>query len=209
MNNKKIVIDPGHGGVDSGAIGNGIIEKDLTLKISKYMADRLKDYGVEVTLTRYDDETLNPNDRVKRVLDAYGNSKDVLVISNHINAGGGDGAEVIYALRGNDTLPKLILNNLEKVGQNVRSTYTRKLPSDPSKDYYFMLRNTGNTNAQIVEYGFLDSSKDDIDQLKNNWQIYAEAVVKAVLEYLGIPYNKNNYNYVVKTGDTVFMGNSE
>ena len=35
-----IVIDPGHGGVDGGASGNGIVEKDLTLDISKYMFDR-------------------------------------------------------------------------------------------------------------------------------------------------------------------------
>ena len=52
MNGKKIVIDAGHGGTDSGAVGNGIIEKDLTLKISKYMADRLKQLGANVTLTR-------------------------------------------------------------------------------------------------------------------------------------------------------------
>ena len=39
----KIVVDAGHGGIDSGAVGNGIIEKDLTLKISKYIYDRLKE----------------------------------------------------------------------------------------------------------------------------------------------------------------------
>ena len=42
---KKVVIDAGHGGVDSGAVGNGIIEKDLTLAISKYMFDRFNDLG--------------------------------------------------------------------------------------------------------------------------------------------------------------------
>ena len=86
----NIVIDAGHGGTDSGAVGNGIIEKDLTLKISKYMADRLKQLGANVTLTRDSDETLTPDERVSRVLNAYGNDKDVLVISNHINAGGAD-----------------------------------------------------------------------------------------------------------------------
>ena len=70
-----------------GAVGNGIVEKDLTLKISKYIADRLKQLGANVVLTRDKDETLDPNKRVERILDAYGNSKDVLVISNHINAG--------------------------------------------------------------------------------------------------------------------------
>lgn len=88
--NKKIVIDAGHGGSDPGAVGNGITEKDYTLKISQYMANRLRDLGADVTLTRNTDETLSPTDRVNRVLNAYGNSKDVVVISNHINAGGGE-----------------------------------------------------------------------------------------------------------------------
>ena len=88
--NKKIVIDAGHGGNDPGAVGNGITEKDYTLKISQYMANRLRDLGADVTLTRNVDETLSPTDRVNRVLNAYGDSKDVVVISNHINAGGGD-----------------------------------------------------------------------------------------------------------------------
>ena len=108
----KVVIDPGHGGVDSGAVGNGIVEKDLNLKISQYIYNRLKDLGVDVKITRDSDETLSPEERVSRVLNAFGNSSDVLVISNHINAGGGDGAEVIYALRNNDTLSNLILKGI-------------------------------------------------------------------------------------------------
>lgn len=86
----KIVIDAGHGGDDPGASGNGIIEKDLTLKISQYMYDRFKNLGIPVKMTRTTDETISPTERVKSVLDAYGNSNDVIVISNHINAGGGD-----------------------------------------------------------------------------------------------------------------------
>ena len=86
--NKKIVIDAGHGGSDPGAVGNGITEKDYTLKISQYMANRLRDLGADVTLTRNVDETLSPTDRVNRILDAYGNNPNVIVVSNHINAGG-------------------------------------------------------------------------------------------------------------------------
>lgn len=86
----KIVIDAGHGGDDPGSSGNGIIEKDLTLDISNYMYDRFKSLGIPVKMTRTTDETLSPNERVTRVLDAFGNSSDVIVLSNHINAGGGD-----------------------------------------------------------------------------------------------------------------------
>ena len=202
----KVVIDAGHGGNDSGAIGNGIIEKDLNLKISNYIFDRLKNLGVDVKMTRTDDETLSPDERVNRVLKAFGNSGDVLVISNHINAGGGDGAEIIYALRNTDTLSNLILSELSKEGQNIRKAYQKRLPSNPSKDYYFMQRNTGNTESIIIEYGFLDSKGDDVNQLKTKWQDYAEAVVRALIEYLNleyIPLDASDY-YKVKSGDTLW-----
>ena len=202
----KVVIDPGHGGIDSGAVGNGIVEKDLNLKISKYMYDRLKDLGVDVKITRDTDEELSPDERVKRVLNAFGNSSDVLVISNHINAGGGDGAEVIYALRNNDTLSKLILNELSNEGQNIRRAYQRRLPSNQSKDYYFMQRNTGDTESVTIEYGFLDSKGDDVNQLKNNWQNLAEAAVRAIIEYLNlqyVPIQEGNY-YIAQKGDTLW-----
>lgn len=86
----KIVIDAGHGGDDPGSSGNNIIEKDLNLEISNYMYDRFKSLGVPVKIIRSTDETISPTERVNRVLDAYGNSKDVILISNHINAGGAD-----------------------------------------------------------------------------------------------------------------------
>jgi len=85
----KIVVDAGHGGNDPGASGNGIIEKEYSLKISQYIYDRLKQLGLDVKMTRTTDETLSPSERVNRVLNAYGNDSDVIVLSNHINAGGG------------------------------------------------------------------------------------------------------------------------
>ncbi len=91
----KVVIDAGHGGQDSGASGNEIIEKEYTLKISEYIYNRLKELGVDVKMTRTTDETINPTERVKRILDAFGNSSDVIVVSNHINAGGGASFYVI------------------------------------------------------------------------------------------------------------------
>lgn len=95
----KIVIDAGHGGSDPGASGNGIIEKEYTLKISKYIYNRLKQLGFDVKMTRVDDETLSPNERVNRVLNAFGNSSDVIVVSNHINAGGEDAYYVVNSRR--------------------------------------------------------------------------------------------------------------
>lgn len=205
MNDYKIVIDPGHGGVDGGASGNGIIEKDKTLEISKYMYDRFKQLGIPVAITRDSDTTLTPTERVESILSKFGNNRDVIVISNHINSGGGDGAEVIYALRNNSDLANMIADNFKDAGQNVRKVYQRRLPSDPSKDYYFIHRNTGITQPLIVEYGFLDSSGDDVSQLKNNWQNLTEAVVKAIAQYIDVPYDTTAENtYIVKSGDSLW-----
>ena len=95
---KKVVIDAGHGGSDPGASGNGIIEKEYTLKISQYIHERLDELGIPNEMTRVSDETLEPADRVKRILGFYGNDKDVIVLSNHINAGGG---EVVFLIKEN------------------------------------------------------------------------------------------------------------
>lgn len=206
---KKIVIDAGHGGADGGASGNGILEKDYTLKISNYLKKRFDELGIESSLTRNSDELLDQNTRPKRVQSFYGNGSDVIVISNHLNAGGGDGAEIIYSLRNSDLLSKMISKELENAGQNVRKYYQRRLPSNPSKDYYYLLRNTPNNETIIVEYGFLDSVKDDVNQIKNNWQSLAEAVVKGVSNYINVPYklpdeSKNKDGYIVKSGDTLW-----
>lgn len=90
----KVVIDPGHGGSDSGATGNNLLEKDYNLLISKYMYDRFKDLGVPVAITREEDVTLSPTERVNDILSKFGNSSDVILISNHVNAGGANGRNV-------------------------------------------------------------------------------------------------------------------
>lgn len=88
-NIKKVVVDAGHGGVDSGAVNGNIYEKNFNLEVANYIYDRLKQLGVPVYITRDTDETLDRNERVNRILNAFGNSSDVIVLSNHINAGGG------------------------------------------------------------------------------------------------------------------------
>ena len=123
---------------------------------------------------------------------------------------GGEGAEVIYALRNNDSLATSILNELNKEGEPVRKAYQRRLPSDNTKDYYFIHRNTGNTEPIIVEYGFVDNTKD-ANRIKNNWENYAEAVVRAVANNKGFKYQEpySSEVYTVQRGDTIFMGNNE
>lgn len=121
-----------------------------------------------------------------------------------MNPTGGDGAEVVYALRNTSELANLILDELEKSGQNIRKAYQRRLPSDTSKDYYFIHRNTGVTEPVLVEYGFLDSTGDDVNQLKNDYKKYAQAVVDAVLEYRDLSTTPSSEYYTVKSGDSLW-----
>ena len=84
----RIVVDAGHGGTDPGAINGNIYEKDFALKVSQYIYNRLNQLGIPVYITRDEDETLDRNERVNRILNAFGNNDNVIVLSNHINAGG-------------------------------------------------------------------------------------------------------------------------
>lgn len=199
---------PRHGGTDPGSSSGDIIEKDYTLKIANYMYNRFKDLGIPTVITRTEDTTLNPTDRINTIRPNITSSDDI-VISNHLNAGGGDGAEIVYALRNDDTLSKMILDNIEETGQNIRKWYQRKLPSDPNKDYYYIIRNTSPAESILVEYAFLDSTKDDRKQIKNDWDKWAEAVVKAVADYKGYNYvapgeNTVNNTYTVQKGDSLW-----
>lgn len=94
---------------------------------------------------------------------------------------------------------------LQDAGQNARKVYQRRLPSDNSKDYYFIHRNTGNTQPIIVEYGFLDSTGDDVSQLKNDYKAYAQAVANAILQYIGYDVEPQGEEYyTVKAGDSLW-----
>ena len=214
MNNLKVVIDAGHGGDDSGAVSSsGVREKDLTLDIARYMYDEFRKKGVDATLIRSSDETISPSERVRRILAAYGDNSNVIVISNHINAAGSsiqgaEGAEVIYALRNDDKLAKNILQALGNAGQKMRKFYQRRLPSNPSRDYYFIHRETGNnTQPVIVEYGFIDNPTD-LAKIQNNYKKYVDAVVDAVITTANggtvsdLPLGDNYY--IVKSGDSLW-----
>lgn len=202
---KKVVIDAGHGGDDPGTIANGITEKDYTLKISNYIHNRLDEMGVPNEMSRTSDVMLSASDRPKKIQSFYGNGSDVLVVSNHINAGSGDGAEIIYALRNNDKFAKKLATEFKNAGQSVRKYYQRRLPSNPAKDYYYIMRDTPNNETVIIEYGFADTISD-ANLIKNDWEKLAEAVTKAIVEYAGGKYVAplgSNY-YTVKSGDSLW-----
>lgn len=79
---KIIVIDPGHGGKDSGAVGNGYMEKDIVLQIGTQLAEKLRAQGYTVNMTRSNDTFIELKDRTK-----FANDKEAdLFISVHANS---------------------------------------------------------------------------------------------------------------------------
>ena len=203
--NTKVIVDAGHGGNDPGAVNGNIKEKDLTLQAAKYFDRRLKELGINSVLTRDDDEYLPREDRIRRI-NSLTNNQPAILISNHINAGGGEGAEIVYALRNDSTLADITLQNIGEVGQIKRKVYQRRLPENPNLDYYYILRESGqNTEPILIEYGFIDNIKDQ-NKLLNYLDNYAEAVVKAIAEYTNTPYLEPNTSeqYIVQRGDTLY-----
>jgi len=206
---KRVVVDAGHGGSDPGAVNGNLREKDFNLQAANYIYNRLNELGIPVAITRDDDEDIRRSERLRRMLNSFGNDSDVIILSNHINAGGGEGAEVVYSLRNDDTLARMILNEIGNAGQIQRNVYQRRLPEDPRKDYYYIMRETPNTETVLIEYGFIDNPRDVV-KLENNLLDYAEGVVKAVANYIGVEYispqdfiDTPNV-YIVKRGDNLY-----
>ena len=182
---KSIIIDPGHGGTDPGAIGFGVREKDWNLRISMYQYERLKELGANVAITRTSDVTLDSGPRTNKIKNKY----DVC-ISNHWNAfnGSARGIETIHSIFGGKAFATSIANALVRAsGLSLRRVFSRKNSS--GGDYYFMHRLTGNTRTVIIEYGFIDNA-DDHNWYKNNSNFIkaAEAVIEAVCKEIGITY---------------------
>ena len=98
----------------------------------------------------------------------------------------------------------LVLDKIGEKGQLKRKVYQRRLPENPNKDYYYILRETGNTEPILIEYGFIDN-KNDAYKLKNNLLEYAEGVVKAISQYLGYDNTEEaKEEYIVEKGDTLY-----
>ena len=105
-------------------------------------------------------------------------------------------------MRNNNILPNLIKEELEGAGQNVNKVYQLRWPTDTSKDYYFIHRDTGKLQPIMIEYGFVDSYGDDVTQLKNEWQKLGDAVANALLEYIGKAPTEGYY--IVLPGDSLW-----
>lgn len=102
------------------------------------------------------------------------------------------------------------MENIGKNGQKIRKTYQRRLPENPTKDYYYIIRQTEPLQSLLVEYGFIDNPNDS-KKLQNNLLDYVEGVVKAIADYANVPYTSpintipiDENIYIVKKGDTLY-----
>ena len=203
--NYKVAIDAGHGGSDLGNQGNGIAEKDYALLISNYIKDRLDDLGIENVITRSTDRDISDDERVNILTSAFGNDKNVIVVSNHLNKGAGEGLEVVYALRNSDAFAKKIADQVTSSGGVVNKYYQLRDPDNTQYDFVPIIRDTPNYETVMIEYGYVDNS-GDASRIKNSYLDYAEAVVRAIALYTGtnyVPLPGANY-YVVKKGDSLW-----
>ncbi len=188
---KKVFIGVGHGGSDSGAVANGIKEKDANLVIALACADELLRHGVEVMLSRKVDENDPLAERIKEC-NAF---KPDVAADIHNNAGGGDGAECYYHYKGgvSKELAENILDCIEAIGQNSRGAKTKL--NDAGKDYFGFIRETI-APAVIVETAFLDNKKDvQIIDTVDEQKKMGVAIAKGMLKTLGIlwvPQSKPN-----------------
>ena len=173
-----VMIDPGHGGEDSGAIGYGLSEKDLTLSIARHMRDELSTYaGVSTVLTRDGDYQLVPRNQGADLQARAQMAKDYgadVFISVHINAGGGTGSEVWVPNESSynsnthtvgEELGEKILARLVALGLNDRGVKTKDYgtyPDGSAADYYAVIRNTRKLGIPgiLVEHAFIDTASE-------------------------------------------------
>lgn len=181
---KKVFIGVGHGGKDPGAVANGLQEKNLTLAIAKACRDELKRHGVSVAMNRENDASEDLSQRIKEA-NSYGPD---LAVDIHINAGGGDGAEVFHSKKdtADDKLAKNILDAIVALGQNSRGLKTKTLAD--GRDYFGFIRQV-KCPSVLVECAFIDTKKDiAIIDTAAEQKAMGVAIAKGILKTLGIKY---------------------
>lgn len=181
-----IIIDAGHGGKDSGAVGTlntkEVAEKDFNLELSIYQNYILDYLGYDVKMTRKDDVYLEPEKRAKIVRQSGAD----YCISNHFNAfeeGEAEGAEIIHSIHQTGVLAGEIKRGLEDIGRNVRRRFCKSDGKDEPSDYYFMHRETGKVRTIIMENAFIDNQEDFKTYLRR-WKKLGCKVAKSLHSFI-------------------------
>ena len=149
-----VVLDPGHGGADPGAIGpNGLREKDVNLAIAKAAAVFLETAGAKVLLTRQGDEYISLADRVAQCH----TSGAKIFVSIHCNSFGDNskqGTETFYAAQ--NSASKLLAQSIQEQILSLRSTLDRGVKPG---NFYVLRENT--TIAVLTEVAFINNLEEE------------------------------------------------
>ena len=173
---KKIYINPGHSEKDPGAVGFET-ERKLNVKVSQYMNEYL--------LAHYNCETkVCSNDSLTAVCSDANSWGADLFVSNHFNAGKGDGYEALVYSQKRVELGKVFAKYVEEAGQNLR--LYGAAPGVKIRADLAVLKHTA--MAAIVNEGaFVDNQKDIQDWNEDaELRKLAEAYAKAAAEFLGL-----------------------
>lgn len=193
-NKKKIVlIDPGHGGMDGGAVSkNGTIEKYINLSISIKLKNELTKLGYKVIMTREDDNGLYSDKgsvREKKIedlnkrCDMRKNSNCDIFISIHLNTFPESkyyGAQIWYS----DSEKSQIFASITQANIRKYIDKENKRQEKPAKEQYKILRNDNDVPSVIVECGFISNPKEE-ERLKDEkyQKKIAEVISKSVEDY--------------------------
>lgn len=190
-----VIIDAGHGGEDSGAIGvNGVYEKDLNLTIANELGKILSDNGFAVIYTRTADELLYTKEEdiygIRKISDLKNRCKfgaehpNAIYISVHMNSyrsTGCKGLQVYYSENNSDSYA-LAASIQENVKSRLQNSNNRKVK--PGKDMY-LLENLSNP-AILIECGFL-TNPEECEKLseKEYQKELSFSIFCGIIEYIG------------------------
>lgn len=189
--NQIIVLDPGHGGDDSGKVGvNGGVEKDINLSIVLKLKRNLEQMGYTVVLTRTDDQGLydansshkkrdDMNKRVK-IINESGGQLCVSIHQNSFTDSKYYGAQMFYYA--GSTEGQVIAAYLqESIVKRIQPDNTRQIKSD---DTYFIMKNA-QIPVVIAECGFLSNAAEEALLLDENYkEKMAWAIAMGITQYL-------------------------
>lgn len=173
----KLYLDPGHGGIDPGAVANGLQEKDLTLKIAFKIKAFLEGYeNVEIKMSRTTDKTVSLSDRTNEA-NAWGAD---FYLSIHINAGGGEGYEDFIYLKLSDSSRTAQIRSI--LHDEIMHQVDFKNRGKKKKDLHVL--RVSRMHGVLTESGFIDNV-NDAKKLKSESYLnqialgHANGIVKA------------------------------
>ena len=189
-----IVIDAGHGGEDSGAVGiNGAYEKDLNLAIALAVGEELKNRGYNIVYTRTEDKMLyTPEENIKgmrKISDLKNRCKitnqydNCIMISIHMNTYGSSkysGLQVYYA-DGNEESRELATRIQNSVRSKIQPDNNRQVKNGKS---LYLLDNSNGTPV-IVECGFLSNEAECQKLSQKEYQKELSfSIIYGIIEYI-------------------------